>query len=381
MEPGRTAIGTWSGGRFMHFGDAIDDERLEQLLRPGDGIDTVITADVYGAGEADRMLGRAMADVDRAAVSIVGAVGHDFVNGERDGPRGFPRFTDPRLRAPDEYADYLRAATEASLERVGISRFDLLLLHNPDRIGFSSEEVWSAMAGLRDAGLTGSIGVAPGPANGFTLDLIACFERFGELIDWAMIILNPLEPWPGELCLDAATEHDVKLITRVVDYGGLFWGDVLPGHRFAERDHRRFRPDGWVEAGHERLARMRPYAVNAGLTTIQLACQWNLAHPAVACVAPTLIQEAGPQARSVEDKRAELAALPEQRLGPDEVAAVAAIGDNRGSMTLKGANPEHEGPERPDRWALEPELVAAGRRFRVDPDRDLRREQPASSPA
>ena len=60
------------------------------------------------------------------------------------------------------------------------------------------------MAALRDAGLTRLIGVAPGPANGFTLDVIDCLERFGELIDWAMIILNPLEPWPGELCLGAA---------------------------------------------------------------------------------------------------------------------------------------------------------------------------------
>ena len=353
MEPGRTAIGTWSGGRFMHFGEAIDDDRLERLFRPGGGIDTVLTADVYGAGEADLMLGRALGGVDRDSVSIVGAVGHDFVNGERDGPRGFPRFTDPQLRGPDEYGDYLRGATEASLQRVGIDSFDLLLLHNPDRIGFSSEEVWTAMAALRDSGLTAAIGVAPGPANGFTLDLIACFERFGDLIDWAMVILNPLEPWPGELCLDAAAKHDVSVITRVVDYGGLFWGDVLPGHRFAERDHRRFRPDGWVEAGYERLSRMQPYADAAELTTIQLACQWNLAHPAVKCVAPTLIQEAGSEARPIEEKREELAALPEQRLGADEVETIAAIGDNRGSMTLKGASPEHEGLERPDRWPLE----------------------------
>jgi hypothetical protein len=82
------------------------------------------------------------------------------------------------------------------------------------------------MAELRDAGLARAIGVAPGPANGFTLDLIDCFERHGELIDWAMIILNPFEPWPGELVLDAAAAHDVRTITRVVDYGGLFWDDV-----------------------------------------------------------------------------------------------------------------------------------------------------------
>ena len=76
---------------------------------------------------------------------------------------------------------------------------------------------------------TAQIGVAPGPANGFTLDLISCFERFGERIDWAMIILNPFEPWPGELCLEAAARHDVRVITRVVDYGGLFWGDIEAG--------------------------------------------------------------------------------------------------------------------------------------------------------
>ena len=74
------------------------------------------------------------------------------------------------------------------------------------------------------------------------------------------------------------------MITRVVDYGGLFWDDVLPGHAFAEHDHRRFRPEGWVEAGRERLERMRPIAQRADLTPIQLACQWNLSHPAVESV-------------------------------------------------------------------------------------------------
>ena len=134
----------------------------------------------------------------------MGAIGHDFYNGERDGAKGFPRFTDPRLRGPDDYADYMRMATERSLERCGADAFDLLLLHNPDRIGYTSETVWDALEAVRDDGLAGALGVAPGPANGFTLDLIDCFERFGERIDWAMVILNPLEPWPGELVLDAA---------------------------------------------------------------------------------------------------------------------------------------------------------------------------------
>src|SRR5262249_52279583 len=160
------------------------------------------------------------------------------------------------------------------------------------------------------------------------------------LLDWAMIILNPLEPWPGELVLGAARDADVSVITRVVDYGGLFWDDVLPGLQMAPRDHRGFRPAGWIEAGRARLEAIRPIAERHGLTMMQLACQWNLAHEAVACVAPTLIQEVGPSARPVEDKRAELAALPrEQRLTDADVADIRRLGDNTGCMALKGASP------------------------------------------
>ena len=250
MDPTTTAIGTWSGGRFMHFGEPLGDERLTALLRPGEGIDTVITADVYGAGEADRLLGSALA----------GRGPRQLLPDRRDRARllrrrarrrqGLPPLHRPRgCAGPSEYADYIRMATERSLERCGVEQFDLLLLHNPDHIGYSSPAVWEGMRAVREAGSTRMLGVAPGPANGFTLDLIDCLERFSEDIDWAMIILNPLEPWPGELVLDAAAAHGVSLITRVVDYGGLFHDDVLAGHAFAEHDHRRFRPEGWVERG------------------------------------------------------------------------------------------------------------------------------------
>jgi aryl-alcohol dehydrogenase-like predicted oxidoreductase len=288
-DPTRSAVGTWSGGRFMHFGEPLDDERLIALLRPGDGIGTVITADAYGAGEADALLGRALQGVPRDGYCLVG--------------------------------------------------------------------------------------VAPGPANGFTLDMIDCLERFGEIIDWGMVILNPLEPWPGELVLDAARRHDVQLITRVVDYGGLFHGDLRVGGAMGERDHRAFRPAGWVEAGAARIERMRPIAERHGLTMLQLACQWNLAHAPVRCVVPTLIQEAGADARPVEEQRAELAALPaEVVLTAEEVAELRAIGDNTGSMALKGGVPDHEGESKPDRWALDEHLAQVAGRWGIDPARDL---QPA----
>jgi aryl-alcohol dehydrogenase-like predicted oxidoreductase len=365
------ALGTWSGGRFMHFGEPVEDARLEALLRPDEGIATVITADTYGAGEADALLGRALAGVPRSSYTLAGAIGHDFYTGEREGAKGFPRFTDPRLRGPDGYADYVRMATERSLERLGVDALDLLMLHNPDRTGYTSEVVWDALEAVRADGLTRELGVAPGPANGFTLDVIDCLERFGERIDWAMVILNPLEPWPGELVLPAAERHGVKVITRVVDYGGLFHDDVLPGHAFPRYDHRGFRPAGWVEAGRARMDAMRPIAERHGLTMLQLACHFNLAHGPVELVAPTLISEPG-SPKSIEAKRAELAGVGGASvLSPDEVEALRALGDNRGSMALKGAAPGFEGEPLPDRWAVTPELDELAERWGIDPRRDL----------
>ncbi len=378
MQLTKTAFGMWGGGRFMHFGEPLEDDRFLALIRLAydRGIRTFLTADVYGAGEADTLLGRALASVPRDSYCLVGAIGHDFYKGEREGSKGFPRFTNAMLRKPADYASYLREATEKSLARCQTDRFDLLLLHNPDAISYTSDAVWKGMEKLKEAGLTTQLGIAPGPSNGFTLDLILSLERFQGLIDWAMIILNPLEPWPGRLALPAAEKTGVKIITRVVDYGGLFHDDVKPGHQFAARDHRTFRPAGWVEAGAEKIERMRAIAEAHGLTMLQLACIWNLQQAPVESVVPTLIQEPGP--KTIESKVGELAALPEVTLSADEQAQISEIGDNANCMSLKGASAEFTGDALPDRWPLNPELEAVAARWQIDPARDLAQ---AMSPA
>jgi hypothetical protein len=105
---------------------------------------------------------------------------------------------------------------------------------------------------------------------------------------------------------------------------------------------------------------------------------WNLAHHAVECVAPTLIQEPGPAAKPIERKREELAAVPaEPVLTDEEVIEIRTVGDNRGSMLLKGATPDHDGEERPDRWPVEPEQAKLAARWGIDPERDLRKGDPA----
>ena len=376
MNITRTAYGTWNGGRYMNFGEAIDEGRFDACIRHAydAGIRTFMTADVYGNGAADEALGRALKGVDRKSYCLVGIIGHDYA-APRDGSKGFPRFTDPRLRQPRDFTDYLKMATERQLRSLGTDRLDCLMLHNPDSIGYSQESVWKAMSRMQEENMTDMLGIAPGPANGFTLDLILSFERFSSLIDWAMIILNPLEPWPGGMALAAAQKHGVDLMTRVVDHGGLFHDDVRPGHIFGQRDHRAFRPAGWVESGSAKLDAIRPIAEKHGLTMLQLACVWNLSQSPVKSVIPTLTQEVpqtnGVTVKSIESKIEELAATPNVTLSAGEVAEIAEIGNNKGCMDLKGGNPGHTGEPAPDRWSLNSELLDVAARWHIEPARDL----------
>ncbi len=366
MNLTRAAYGTWSGGRFMHFGEQLDEEKYMSMIRLSfeKGVRTFVTADVYGAGRADSLLGEALKGIPRDEYCLAGIIGHDFYEGLRAGSKGYPRFTEASLRGPEGYESYLTMAAEKSLERCQTSKFDLLMLHNPDSIAYTQDSVWNAFTSLKDKGLADRLGIAPGPANGFTLDMIDCFERFGDRMDWAMIILNPFEPWPGQHVLDAAKKQNVDILARVVDYGGVFHDDVKPNHHFKEGDHRTFRPEGWIEHACEKLEKIRPIAQKHGLTMLQLACLWTMANEPTKSVVPTLIQEAGEGARTIESKLEELANLPDQCLSAEEVETIRTIGDNTGCMLLKGASQRHAGQEpRPDEWPMRDDLLALAVRY------------------
>ena len=357
----------------MHFGEPISEERYLNAIRHAyeKGIRTFMTSDVYGRGEADTMLGRALSEFPRDSYCLISLLGHDIYDGKRDGAKGYARFTAPWLRQPAEYRDYLQKAAEKALERIKVDQFDGVLLHNPDLRGYSQDSVWKAMDSLRETGLSRFIGVAPGPANGFTLDIIQCFERFGSLIDWAMVIQGPFEPWPSNLLQPAAVKEDIKIIARVIDYGGIFHDDLKPGHAFRDGDHRAYRPAGWVEAGNEKLERMRPIAEKHGITMLQLASLWTMAQPTVKGVVPTFVQETGPNAKPYVDKIDEFAALPQIELPDEDVQAILEIGNNKGCMNLKGANPSYDGEELPDQWTLNSDLKAVADRWGIKPEQDL----------
>ena len=122
----------------MHFGEMLEEDRYQECIRVAyeAGIRTFVTADVYGTGRADKALGEVLADYSRDSYCLVGMLGHDFYEGERQGSSGYPRFTSPALRTAAGYHDFLRKACENSLKDCGTDHFDLLMLHNPDETGY-----------------------------------------------------------------------------------------------------------------------------------------------------------------------------------------------------------------------------------------------------
>jgi hypothetical protein len=122
---------------------------------------------------------------------------------------------------------------------------------------------------------------------------------------------------------------------------------------------------------------MRALADKHDLTMLQLSCIWNLSHAPVKSVIPTLIQEATPDAKPIERKVEELAAvgtnprLAQLKLSAEERDQLASIGNNKGCMNLKGANAAHTGEPEADHWSLRPELLEVGQRWGIDPERDL----------
>ncbi len=370
MDLTTTAWGAWSGGRFTSCGEPLPEARWLGLVRQAYecGIRTFVTADIFGAGAADSLLGQALKGLPRDSYSLVGAVGHDIYHGTQLGSQPYPRFTDPDLRRPADYASYLRMATERSLERCGVSRFDLLLLQHPDQTGYTNDRVWIGLQRLVEAGLVDRLGIAPGPANGFTLDLLQCFERFGSIIDWAMIPLSPLEPWPGRLILTAAEAHDINVMTRGVDYGGLFHDDLRSGHTFGSGDPRSRRSPTWLEDGLSKLGALRPLAGRKGRSLLQLACAWNLQQTRVRSVVPSFMEESGDEAKSIERQVEDFAGVSPIAFTAAELAEIEQIGDNQGRLDLRGAHRSHLGEPEADRWALNSDLRAVAERWRIDPD-------------
>ncbi|WP_090055441.1 aldo/keto reductase [Lentzea fradiae] len=127
LELGKLGFGTWAMGGPMTFegqpvgwGPTDDEESLKALRRAFDlGVRLIDTADVYGCGHAETLVGQAFADV-RDEVVLATKWGDEFDQEKRE------------LTGYNGTVEYLRRAVEGSLRRLGTDRIDLYQLHLGD---------------------------------------------------------------------------------------------------------------------------------------------------------------------------------------------------------------------------------------------------------
>jgi len=165
------------------------------------GLTYVDTAPHYGLGLAERRLGRLLAGVprDRFVVSTkVGRLVRPLAPGETADPEGFAD-SPPARRVWDLSGDGVRRSLEESLERLGLDRVDILLLHDPDdheREAF--EQAFPALIGLRDQGVVTAIGAGMNQAEMLTrfvrdldIDVVLVAGRYSLLDQRALAELLP----------------------------------------------------------------------------------------------------------------------------------------------------------------------------------------------
>jgi len=259
-------FGAWEAGGGDEWGVPPPQDQVIEAIRTAldAGINWIDTAEVYGDGLSEELVGRA-----------VGARRDDVLIATKVAPG--PEGTGFR---PEE----VRRACLASLKRLGTDRIDLYQLHWPDDTGVPIEETWAAMAGLQDEGLVLSIGVSN-------------FDR--ELIERCLAIrhVDSLQPEFSLLQL-----HNRDLIRwcgergiGVVSYGslafGLLTGAITADTRFDPTDFRSGRDEwdywqnlfapGRIERSLAVVDGLRRVAERLGVTVAQLALAWNFHQPGV----------------------------------------------------------------------------------------------------
>ena len=165
------------------------------------GLTYVDTAPHYGLGLAERRLGRLLAGLprDRFVVSTkVGRLVRPLAPGETADPEGFAD-SPPAKRVWDFSGDGVRRSLEESLERLGLDRVDIVLVHDPDDHEREAyEQAFPALIELRDQGVVAAIGAGMNQAEMLTrfvrdldIDVVLVAGRYSLLDQRALAELLP----------------------------------------------------------------------------------------------------------------------------------------------------------------------------------------------
>jgi len=265
-------FGAWAIGGA--WGTTDDEESMAAMHAAVDaGVTFFDTADVYGDGRSERLVGRLL----------------------RERPERLVVATKFGRRAPLDVAHYtydnLRSWLERSRENLGVDLVDLVQLHCPPWEVYYEPAVFEACDRLVADGLVRAYGVSVEKVE----QALQAIEYPG--VATVQIIFNIFRQRPAVLFFEEASRHDVGVIARVPLASGLLTGKFTLEATFPADDHRRFNRHGEefdvgetfagvdFERGLEAVDALRPL-VPDGMTLAQFALRWILGFEAVSTVIP-----------------------------------------------------------------------------------------------
>ena len=296
-------LGCWQLG--ADWGEVSEQQAHEVLEGAVEaGVTFFDTADVYGDGRSERLVGEFLRNHDGITVAT------------KMGRRAAPHVAQAYALAR------FREWTDRSRSHLGVDMLDLVQLHCPPTSVCHDDEVFDALDTLVEEGRTRAYGVSVETCD----EALRAIARPG--VASVQIILNVLRRKPLEQVLPAAVKAGVGVIVRVPLASGLLCGQYDESTTFAPDDHRTYNRNGEAFDRGETFAGV-PYEVGVaaardvaaltpdGATTAQLALRWLLDQPGVTTVIPG--------ARNADQARANASAAGLSPLDAPTLEALAGI--------------------------------------------------------
>ncbi len=270
-------MGTWElGGR--EWGDISEIDAVD-LLRYAfeSGVTYYDTADQYGGGRAERLLGEAFSALGNRVV-IATKLGYEL---DSDGwiSHGWEH---PSFNVSPEY---IRSAVEGSLTRLKRDVIDIYQFHSPPPAS-EWDDAFGAMEDLKTEGKIRFYGMGLGSEA----DALKAIEETG--ISSLMLTYNILTQGMATPVMETAAEKGIAVVVRQPLSSGLLSGQLGPDTEFAENDYRKTWSREKFLADLERVAQVKSIVGDKARSLPQAALKFILAHPAVSSVVPGMMTPA-----------------------------------------------------------------------------------------
>ena len=299
-------FGAWAIGG--DWGSVDDATALSALHAAADaGVTLIDTADVYGDGRSERLIGRFLRERSGETFFVATKMG-----------RRVPQVTE------NYNPDAFRAWNDRSRENLGVDTLDLVQLHCPPTQVYYTPEVFAALDEMVAERRIAAYGVSVEKVE----EGLKAIEFPG--LASVQIIFNMLRQRPAERFLAEAARRDVGVLARVPLASGILTGKLRPDTAFDASDHRNYNRHGAsfdvgetfagvdYETGLEVAEALREI-VPEGATLAQTALRWILMHEGITATIPG--------AKSSEQAAANAAAADLAPLPPDAMARVRALYD------------------------------------------------------